>query len=451
MTAVTVTGANNQILTVQLNGVTNFTVAQQFASIINQAAGAGTLTAFNVAPGTTAPTVPVDGSGIPNTSEAVVLSASTSVDIPAGYVFLTDVATTPTTISGAMATAGFSGLLSGTAGVTFNAGTTDGIFVAGGGANVFNGTSGSFQVYTGDGNDTITTGAGTDYVNAGTGAKVITLGYGSSCVASTSHDLITGASAFDTVFASGHGATINGGTGSILISSTGAADVVTLGSGGGSVFGGTNSTYNLVGNAMVIGDDGSNTVNAGSATAYVSAGSGNVLVHGGTGALTFLGGAGDSTVTGGAAPVTLFGANGGSVTFTGTTAGNMLTVIDSGKIDASGSTDAGDTLFGGLGANTIIGGTGADLFVVRSGASSLTGGADGVNTYDFVASNTGGATDVISDFKTADKISISGYDSTASAILKAATVSGGSTTITLSDQTKIVFQNYTNLTSGNLS
>ena len=93
MTAVTVTGANNQILTVQLNGVTNFTVAQQFASIINQAAGAGTLTAFNVTTGSTAPMVPVDGNGNSNTSEAVVLSASSSVRVPAGYVFLTDVAT----------------------------------------------------------------------------------------------------------------------------------------------------------------------------------------------------------------------------------------------------------------------------------------------------------------------------------------------------------------------
>ena len=447
MTAVTVTGANNQILTVQMNGVTNFTVAQQFASIINQAAGAGTLTAFNVTSTSVAPAVPMG-----NTSEAVILSASAQVAMPAGYTFLTDVATTPTTISGATATAGFEGVLSGTGGVTFNAGTTAGIFAAGGGANVFNGTTGSFSVYTGDGNDTITTGAGSDFVDAGTGANVITLGAGMSYVSSTSNDLITGGSGLSTVGASGHGATINGGTGAILINSTGAADIVTLGAGGGSVFGGTNSTYNLVGNAMVIGDDGSNTVNAGGATAYVSAGSGNVLVHGGSGALTFLGGAGNSTVTGGSAPVTLFGANGGSVTFTGTAAGNMLTVIDSGKIDASGSTGGSDTLFGGLGANTILGGTGGDLFVVRSGVSSLTGGANGVNTYDFVASNTGGATDVISDFKSADKISVSGYTAnTPGAVLQTATVSGGSTTITLSDQTKIVFQNYTNLGAGNFS
>ncbi len=447
MTAVTVTGANNQILTVQLNGVTNFTVAQQFASIINQAAGVGTLTAFNVTDGGVTPMVPAG-----NTGEAVILSAMPPSTMPVGYTFVTDVASAPTTITGASDMSGFEGVLSGTAGVTFNAGTTDGIFVAGGGANLFNGATSTFSVYTGDGNDTITTGAGSDYVDAGSGANVINLGSGSTYVASTSNDLITGGSGLSTVGASGHGATINGGTGAILISSTGASDVVTLGTGGGSIFGGTNSTYNLVGNAMVIGDDGSNTVNAGGATAFVSAGAGNELVKGGSGALTFLGGAGNSTVVGGAAPVTLFGATGGSVTFTGTTGGNTLTVIDSGKVDASGSTGSGDTLFGGLGANTIIGGTGADLFVVRSGASSLTGGANGVNTFDFVASNTGGATDVISDFKSADKVAISGYTAdTAAEVLKSATVSGGSTTITLSDQTKIVFQNYTNLGSGNFS
>ena len=139
MTAVTVTGANNQILTVQLNGVTNFTVAQQFASIINQAAGAGTLTAFNVTSGGTTPAVPTG-----NVGEAVILSASAPVDMPAGYTFVTDVASMPTTINGASATGGFEGVLAGTAGVTFNAGTTDGIFVAGGGANVFNGAASSF-------------------------------------------------------------------------------------------------------------------------------------------------------------------------------------------------------------------------------------------------------------------------------------------------------------------
>jgi Ca2+-binding RTX toxin-like protein len=447
MTAVTVTGANNQILTVQLNGVTNFTVAQQFASIINQAAGAGTLSAYNVTGSGTTPMVP---SG--NASEAVILSAMPPSTMPVGYTFVTDVASAPTTITGASDMSGFEGVLSGTAGVTFNAGTTGGIFVAGGGANVFKGAGSAFSIYTGDGNDTITTAAGSDFVDAGTGANVIKLGTGSSYVASTSNDLITGGAGFDTVAASGHGATINGGTGSILINSTGAADLVTLGSGGGSIFGGTNSTYNLVGTSTVIGDDGANTVNAGGSTAYVSSGSGNDLVKGGSGALTFLGGAGNSTVVGGSAPVTLFGANGGSVTFTATTGGNTLTVVDSGKVDASGSTGTGDTLFGGLGANTILGGTGADLFVVRSGASSLTGGANGVNTFDFVASNTGGATDVISDFKSADKISLSGYTAdTAADVLKSATVSGGSTTITLSDQTKIVFQNYTNLGSGNFS
>ena len=106
MTAVTVTGANNQILTVQLNGVTNFTVAQQFASIINQAAGAGTLTAFNVTSSSSATTgnafrgdalsstaasssmAPVVPPG--NTSEAVVLAASAPVSMPPGYTFLVD-------------------------------------------------------------------------------------------------------------------------------------------------------------------------------------------------------------------------------------------------------------------------------------------------------------------------------------------------------------------------
>ena len=134
MSTVTVTGANNTILTVQLNGITNFQVAQQFAAIINSAATAGTLSAYNVADGAGAPALP---SG--DISEAVVLGAQPPVAIPNGTIFLTDIASAPTTVTGAAS--GFNGVLSGLGGVTLDAGTANGIFVAGGGANTFNGAT----------------------------------------------------------------------------------------------------------------------------------------------------------------------------------------------------------------------------------------------------------------------------------------------------------------------
>ena len=267
---------------------------------------------------------------------------------------------------------------------------------------------------------------------------------------SESADRINAGSGTGLVFLEGSHATVAGSTGALMVAATGAYEQVGLGAGGGTVFGGTQGSYSLAGSAAVIGSDGSNTISVNQAAATVFAGSGNDTVFGpaGSGSLTFIGGAGSSTVVGGSAPVTLFGANGGTTTLTGTGA-NLVAVGTGAKVDASMAT-GNNVFFAGPAASTILGGTGADVFVLGQGATSLTGGAGAANVFDFVASATGGATDVISDFKSADKLALSGYQAnTAADVLKSATVSGGSTTVTLSDQTKIVFQNYTNLSSGN--
>ena len=451
MASVTVTGANNHILTVQLNGVTNFTVAQQFAAIINNAAAGGTLAAYDAAPGAVVPALPGARLG-----EAVVQTAQPAVQMPDGYVFLTDVAATATTVTGA--NSGFNGVLSSTQGMTLNAGAANGLFVAGGGANTFNGVTtgaagaGSYFVATGDGSDTINAGVGNDTVDAGAGANVVNLGSGTSVVLSESGDQINAGSGTGLVFLEGSHATVAGSTGSLMVAATGAYEQVSLGAGGGTIFGGTQSTYNLAGSAAVIGSDGVNTVNVNQASATVFAGTGNDMVFGptGHGALTFVGGAGSSTVVGGSVAVTLFGADGGTMALSGSGA-NLVGVGSGAKVDAS-MASGNNVFFGGSAASTILGGTGSDVFVVGSGATSLTGGAGAANMFDFVASVTAGATDVISDFKSSDKLAISGYKADAAAdVLRSATVSGGSTTVTLSDQTKIVFQNYTNLNAGNFS
>lgn len=472
MTTVTVTGADNAVLTIQVNGVTNYQVAQQFAAVINGAAGSGTLSAFNVASATSLPPVPAG-----NVGEAVILSAPSPVTIPGGYSFLTDVASTATTVTGSASVA--DSILAGTGGVTFNAGAASGLFVAGGGANVFNGLSvaganggtGSYAVTTGNGNDTINTGVGNDTVDAGAGANVITLGAGASVVTSIGADSITGGSGASTVTLKGTGATVQGGTGALTINDQGSGNFITIGAepvptSNNTIFGGTNGTYSLHGttNTSVVGGGGSNTIDLADSTATVYAGSGNDTVqifgtspelgHPSTdfSQLTFVGGAGHSLVIGNYIPVTLTGADGGSVQFSSQFGGSLLSVGTGAEIDARGSLD-GNTFFGGSGANTILGGMGTDTFVLGSGATSITGESATVGKiYDFIASNTGGATDVITDFKVSDKIGVSGYTANAAAdLLKTATVSGGSTTITLSDQTKITLQNYTTLTSGNFS
>ena len=453
MATVTVTGANNNILTVQLNGVTNFTVAQQFAAIINDAAASTNLAAYDTGAGVSVPAL-----GSATLGEAVVLSAQPKVQMPDGWVFLTDVADSATTVTGA--SNGFNGVLSGTQGMTLNAGTANGLFVAGGGANTFNGVTaaganggiGSYFVATGDGSDTVSTGIGNDVVDAGAGANVINLGSGANVVLSESADQVNAGSGTGLVFLEGSHATVAGSTGALVVASFGAYEQVGLGAGGGTIFGGTQGVYNLAGSAAVIGSDGSNTINVNQAAATVFAGTGNDMVFGptGGGSLTFIGGAGSSSVAGGSTAVTLFGADGGTMTLTGSGA-NLVGVGTGAKVDASMATGS-TVFFGSNAASTILGGTGTDVFVLGAGATSLTGGAGAANVFDFVASATGGATDVIGDFKSSDKLALSGYKATSAAdVLKSATVSGGSTTVTLSDQTKIVFQNYTNLNAGNFS
>ncbi len=496
MPNVTVVGADNTVLTLSMDGVTNYQLAQQFAALVNGAAAAGTLSAAALAPGLGVPAVPAGSLG-----EAVLALPLSAVTVPGGYTTLLDVAAGPTTIFAGLATAPVS-ILAGGGGTTFNAGAARVMFAAGGGDNVFNGyvspngattppgagSANLDMVATGPGNDTISTGTGNFDVDPGTGSNVVTLGVGINYVNSTGQDLIYGGPAqavagmtgSNTIYLSGNGATVVGGAHPLDIFSGTASTVsgstasnpsgggyaqVTLGSGGGSIAGGFDSTYTLAGAASV-NAGGNDTVNVAGATALVQAdttpGAGSLLVNGPTGAgtLKFTGGSGSATLAGGALAVTVAGADGGTVTFTGAASGNMFLVAtaagaDAALIDASAATGANTFVTGVAGTaqatSTVLGGTGADLFLIGSAASSLTGGAGGVNTFDFVASATGGATDVITDFKPADRLGVSGYATNGAAVLASATVSGGTTTITLSDQTRIVLQNYTTLTPGNFS
>ena len=497
MASVTVVGANSTVLTVSLDGSTNLQLAQQFAAMVNNASANGTLLAASLDDG--APPSPVPSGEL---GEGVVLHAGSSVALPTGYTVATDVADGPTTISAGAGTAPLT-VLAGVGGLTFDAGPAQVTFLAGGGANVFNGyasptgpsapppgPSGSSDtvIYAGGGNDTIATGTANSDVFAGGGANVITLGNGLNHVTSFGRDLILGGQDhpepgfFDSsvIALEGDGDTVTGAGQPLQIGAAyggatpgGGSLVITLGSGGGSIDGGHDSTFNLAGTASVQAG-GNDTVNVGGAAATIGGASsaafftGGLLILGPTqgGSLQFNPGNGSATVAGADAPVTITGGQADDVTFTGSASGNMFVVFDGfegniARLDAGAATGDNTFVTGAIlrgpfapptqPPGTVLGGTGADLFVVRSAASSLTGGAGGANTYDFRASLTGGLTDVVSDFKAADRLAVSGYATNGSAVLANATVSGGSTTITLSDQTRIILQNFTSLTPGNFS
>ncbi len=482
MSTLTVSGAGNTVLTVSLDGTTNYQLAQQFAALVNTAAGAGTLSASIVSSTAGPAAVPPGFLG-----EAEVVAPLSNLAWPAADTVMLDVAAGATTVSATLIATPVS-ILAGSGGTTFDAGAGQTTFIAGGGSNTYNGyvapggvttlpgagSSTLNMVATGAGNDTITAGTGNFDIDPGTGSNLVVLGTGTSYVNSTGQDMIMGGPAHltagvadaSTIYLSGTGATVVGGSGLLDILASngisppgGGGDTITLGSGGGGITGVANSTFNLAGTASVTAG-GSDTINVGGATATVradtAAGAGPTLVNGptGTGSLMFIGGTGASTVAGGAVALTVAGALGGSVTFTGAASGNLLMVSGAGGsaslIDASTATGA-NTFVTGSSAATVLGGSGADLFTIGSAASSLTGGANGVNTYEFQATATGGATDVITDFKATDKLSISGYALNGASVLAGASVGGGSTTITLSDQTKIVLQNFATLTGGNFS
>ena len=93
----------------------------------------------------------------------------------------------------------------------------------------------------------------------------------------------------------------------------------------------------------------------------------------------------------------------------------------------------------------IKGGVGDDAIIAGTGAATLVGGG-GADFFDFFASLGGPSVNVvIGDFSAIDNVMLVNYAGGEGAnAIAAATTSGGSTTITLSDNTKITFTGVTN-------
>ena len=177
------------------------------------------------------------------------------------------------------------------------------------------------------------------------------------------------------------------------------------------------------------------------------------LVWGGSGALTFVAGSGAPTIVAGANRVTLFGGSGSTTYLTnGTRGAGALYVAGAGNetLDASSAT-AGSRIFAGAGIasnDSLVGGSGNDTMVGGMGSDTLTGG-DGQDDFVFDRA-AGGGTSTITDFNSNDLLGVFGYSLTASAIVGAATVSGGNTNILLSDNTRITLIGFTGLTTNNV-
>ena len=322
-------------------------------------------------------------------------------------------------------------LVGSTAGSTLLGGTGSSAYYAQGGSNLVVGAGARDVVATGAGTATVFSAtSGRTVVGLSSGAAVV-VGRGADTIIGSSGTMLTSVatggieftgSGAATTFAN-QGSTVVGGTGSILVGVRGT---------GAMVFGGTGPT-------TFIGGTGSSTVIGGAG--------GNGALFAGQGGGFFSGGAGgNNTLVGGMAATTLFGGGSGDVLFAVGGAGTVLRA-GSGNETLQGALSSGnDTFYTGSG-NTLVGlGAGQDVVFAGSGSATVVAGT-GQDLFAFVKGQAGGTESIIGFKAGTDKLVLGGYDANEAARATAgAVVSAGSatappsTTITLSDNTRIILQ-----------
>jgi Ca2+-binding RTX toxin-like protein len=447
-------------------------IAQIISNTLGLLSTGGGLMVDTVASGGTA------GAAPNGTSELIVGGSGGFTSVPGGWDFIVDASSGATSIVAGSGTE----VIGGSAGGAYFVGGNSTI-AATGGDNILVATSlpgGSTYLLSGTptGNDTMN-GFGTGTIAGGTGANLM-FQTGGGVVSSQGNDTIVASGGSSSVTASGS-ALIFGDFGSVAgsqlaLSITGANDTVstgisssdvTLQGSGALVFGSVGTPAG----ALNVLDEGSNdTVSGLNSPTTITAGTGSqgLWAFGGAGGLTFVGGSALATVVSGSGPASVVAGTGGVVmasnsddTVVGSTGASTLFGSANHTLSYSGSgaleyvaLDGNETLgaAGSTGNNVlfastvssandlIISGTGADTFVAGGGADTLAGGG-GSNTYYFLEKYTTGQTDFITDLTSNDQVNLIGYDSTKSSVSS----ENGSTTLTLSDNTKITFVNLSNL------
>ena len=494
MTTITVPGAGGSKIGETFGNPNNTALAQHIANVLAGALNAGNLDIV-VASSTSVGPPPSNPGGV----NELIINAGGDYTVPGGspgspdWVVILD-STAPVTIHGSPNMTVWGGLntdtivdpaaivLSETAGDSVVTLSVTGDILAGNNANdtltaTGNGASiaggfGTNALFALGSNDTVSAQGTSDTLFGGSGGSTFLI----SSVA-TNERLVGGSGAL-TVSDAGVGTTIFGGSGALDVTTSGSLASV-IGSSGAisaldkgtsdTIFGGTGAvSATLAGSgafvagglgALSVTDNGiSDTINASlgftsvtaaTSSSFFQGGAGLFTFIGGTGGSTIAGGSGDGTVVGGTGTTTTLGGQGGSIEYINTTTGGLFHEAGGGDetIDAGLSRGA-VTLYGGFdtaGHNLLIGGNGDDTLTAGAGADTLAG-SGGVNQFFFQSFEGGPAAhSLISDFSFIDRAVLGGYgvDAAATAIA-GATTAGGSTTITLSDNTTITFAGVTN-------
>lgn len=370
------------------------------------------------------------------------------------------------TVDGAgISSTGILSVLGGTAaGLTFNAGVSDGSFLAVVGDNYFNGgtQSANWTIVTSDGNDTILATNGTNSIDAGTGNNLILLQQGTNSVVSEGRDTITGGAGGNAFI------TVQGGNS--IVSLGGTAFISDDASIGSLITVGDNSTVQS-GNGSTVVFAGANGTLSGAQNDTVSALGDLSVLYGSnqtisvSGSLRFIAGTGSTNIS--AAQSTLWGANDLSATVSaGDSAlwtGNQLGSSSNQLIDASSSQGTLEA-WTGAGDQTVIGGQGSDHFVfgteydgnTEATYVTVSGGSGAANTFGVLAGHTAGDI-TITDFAAAsgNKFFMYNYkpedaETAVQSLLATATVQGGNTSIMLDNNMKVTFMGVTDLNSSNI-
>jgi hypothetical protein len=249
---------------------------------------------------------------------------------------------------------------------------------------------------------------------------------GSVLFASGQGDFIAAPSGASTVAASGTNAGILGTGGPLTVFNTGAITTVAAGP--------SDVTALNAGAMVFVGGSAASTI-------YGAAG-GTETLFGGSGPLTFFTGASAGTVVGGSSGPTVVGGAGGSLVYAGDASGVTFLAGAGNETANAALSSQGNLLVGGsdpTGSNFLFGGSGNDSLFAGAGTETLVGGA-GNDQFAFFEAATSGQTNFIMDFSASDAVFLIGYgaDQATTALANAQSL-GGSTTLTLSDNTQITF------------
>ena len=478
MSVVTVPGAAGTSVALNYASANAASIAKSVLNTIYAAQTSGSL--FPQVYSASTPAVPTGQTG------ALFADGSNGTDIiaPVGYLGLVDSAASPVTIAGA--NQANESVLGGSGGLTFYTNGGSGTVVGGDGNNLIASPTASGGAWTldlyGSGNTTVYGGSANDLIQSGNGHNLLFLGSGSDAVYSSGADTIIAGTGNSTVATSAAGAFVYGGNGNDELVNAGGADTFSAGGGAETVFaassgglyflnnspginfvGSGNVASTIVGgsgNATLFGGSGTNLMFTGqqttvadlqSSTNTIVGGSGNATIYAGTGHDTVFQGSGQlvydaqqssSTIVSQAnSPgATLFAENGGQVALFGSNSGNIF-VAAAGNATLQGSGASGNnTYFAGAGNDSMVAGSGRDTMAASVGTATMVGGS-GADTFVFAKGSAGGI-DLLQNFSAQDQLTFYGYGSNAIASQQ---VSGGSLTITLTDNTRITLTNVTAL------